>query len=89
MADTTGRRLILKDKTTVEDGVAGFADGFLWLYFTGYTIAEAAAVFADPNKTGIIVFQYGNMKDRYEGFTNCKTVQMNGDGKISVCMTKP
>ena len=31
MADTTGRRLILKDETTIEDGEAGYAGGFLWL----------------------------------------------------------
>ena len=84
----TGRRLILKDNTTIENGEAGYAGGFLWLYFKGYTIAEAAAIFTDPEKTGKIVFQYGQMEDIYEDYTDCRVLNMDGDGKISVCLTK-
>ena len=84
----TGRRLILNDKTVIENGEAGYDAGFLWLRFNGYTIADAAVMFSDPGKTGKIIFQYGNMEDTYEGFTDCRTVQIDVDGKISVCMTK-
>ena len=84
----TGRRLILMDGTTIENGEAGYAGGFLWLYFTGYTIAEAAGIFTDPEKTGRIVFQYGQMEDTYDGYTDCRALNMDGDGKVSVCLTK-
>jgi hypothetical protein len=85
---TTGRRLILKDNTTIEDGKAGYADGFLWLWFSGYTLQQAAAIFFDPSKTETIVFQYGGMQDEYTGFTDCRTLTTNADGEISVCMVK-
>ena len=88
MAGTTGRRLILKDNTEIENGEAGYSGGFLWLYFTGYTFAEAAGMAADPEKTGVIIFQYGQMEDRYEGYTDCRVLQIDGDGNISVCLAK-
>ena len=83
----TGRRLILKDQTTFENGEAGYAQGFLWLYLPGCTIAEAALVFTDPEKTDVILFQYGEMEDRYEHFTDCRSILTDGD-RISVCMEK-
>jgi len=89
MADTTGRRLILKDGTTIEDGEAGYAGGFLWLYFTGNTVSEATAVFSDPKKTGTIKFQYGTMEDIYDGYTDFRNIMTDADGNLSVCMTKP
>lgn len=83
----TGRRLILKDQTAIENGEAGYSDGFLWLYLPGYTVAEAAPLFIDPEKTDLIIFQYGEMEDRYEGFTVCRNIVTDGD-RISVCMVK-
>ena len=83
----TGRRLILADQTTIENGEAGYAQGFLWLYLPGYTIAEAALTFTDPEKTDVILFQYGEMEDVYTGFTVCTRLAADDDG-ISVCMTK-
>ena len=83
-----GRRLILNDGTTIEDGVAGYAEGFLWLRFPGYTMQQAALLFFDPNKTARIIFQYGEMQDEYNGFTTCRTLTMDADGLMSVCMVK-
>ena len=83
----TGRRLILADQTTIENGEAGYAQGFLWLYLPGYTVADAALVFTDPEKTEEIIFQYGQMEDRYEGYTDCRSILTDGD-RISVCMAK-
>jgi hypothetical protein len=85
---TEGQRLILADGTTLENCVAGYAEGFLWLYLTGYTIQQAAALFFDPAKTAHIVFQYGDMKDEYTGFTDCRTLTTNTDGQVSVCMAR-
>lgn len=83
-----GKRLILNDETVIEDGQAGYSQGFLWLYFTGYTMPEAGAIFFDPLKTDKIIFQYGEMEDVYEHFTSCTNLMIDSDGLISVCMTK-
>ena len=81
-------RLILSDGTIIENGTAGFAQGFLWLWFTGYTFAEAAGMFTDPGKTARIIYEYGEMKDEYAGFINCVTIQIDADGRVSVCLKK-
>lgn len=83
-----GLRLILNDGTIIEEGSAGYAQGFLWLYFTGYTFLETAMIFSDKTKTQHIVFQYGEMQDVYDGFTECVNVNIDIDNKISVCLTK-
>jgi len=83
-----GRRLILNDAITIEDGTAGESQGFLWCWFTGYTMQEAAVIFFDPENTQKIVFQYGGMEDTYEGYTECRVLSQDTDGKISVCMAR-
>lgn len=83
-----GRRLILNDGTEIEDGEAGYSEGALWCWFREYTMAEASAIFFDKEKTKVIRFQYGEDEDRYEGFTECRRLMEDEDGKISVCMTK-
>ena len=83
-----GQRLILNDGTTIEDGRAGYAQGFLWLHFTGYTLQQAAEMFFDTSKTSRIEFQYGDMEDVYEDFTNCINLYIDVDGVVSVCMTR-
>ena len=82
-----GRRLILNDGTVIEDGEAGSADGVLWCWFRGYTMAQAAAIFLDPEKTAVIIFQYGEDEDRYEGYTECLRLMDDG-GRVSVCMAR-
>lgn len=83
-----GQRLVLNDETVIENGRAGYSQGFLWCFFTGYTLPQAAALFFDPAKTSRIVFQYGEMEDVHEGFTNCTNINIDFDGRVSVCMTK-
>lgn len=84
----TGRRLILNDGTVIENGEAGYSQGFLWLWFSGYTLPEAARMAFDPYTMLKIIYQYGEMQDEYTDYTNCITLQIDVDGKISVCMTK-
>lgn len=81
-------RLILMDSTELENGKAGYADGRLWLTVVGMTLPEAAAIFFDPTKTGVIVFEYGEMRDTYEGYTVCVSLSVDSDGTISVCMVR-
>ena len=83
-----GQRLLLNDGTVIEDGQAGYSEGFLWLFLTGYTIAQAAILFCDPSKTERIVFQYGEMEDEYEGYTNCTRLLADADGRVSVCLIR-
>lgn len=84
----TGRRLILADGTTIEDGEAGQAAGFLWLYIPGLNMREVADTVLDEEKTAEIRFEYGEMADTYTGYTECRSINRDWDGRISVCMVK-
>lgn len=83
-----GRQLLLNDGTIIPNSEAGLASGFLWLWFTGYTLPEAASVFFDASKTAKIVFQYGDMETTWEGFTVCTNLGIDPDGLVSVCLTR-
>lgn len=69
-----GRRLILaagsEHEVALEGSEAGFADGVLWLYLVEVTLPEAFALLSVPDNTAAIIYQYGEMEDRYEGFGN-------------------
>ena len=82
-----GRRLVLNDGTEIENGEAGYANQRLWCFLPGYTIQAAAAIFFDAGKTAKIVFQYGEMQDEYNGFTNCVNL-MQEETRVCVCLTK-
>jgi hypothetical protein len=83
-----GRNIVLNDGTVIPGGECGYSDGFLWCWLNGYTMQQAASLFFDPAKTSRIVFNYGEMQDVYEGFTNCINLNVDHDGKVSVCLTK-
>ena len=84
----SGRRLVLADETTSENGEAGYAGGYLWCYVSGMAMDKAARIFCDPKKTAVIRFQYGDLEDAYAGYTQCQNISMDADGQISVCMVK-
>ena len=80
-------RLILKNGLTIENGRAGLATGSLVLYFSGYTMAQAAALMIDhPEITGKIIFQYGEDEDVYTGYTDCSNLGRDEDGEITVIL---
>ena len=83
-----GRRLILADGTEIENGRCGYKDGHLWCRITGYSMQGASTIFFDPEKTNRIEYEYGEMKDTHEGFTNCVNLFVDEDGMVSVCMTR-
>lgn len=83
-----GQRLIFDDGTVIEDGRCGYSDGHLWCWITGYTMQQAAAVFFDPEKTAKIVYEYGEMSDEYDGYTNCTSLMINNDGQVSACLVR-
>lgn len=82
-----GQRLILADGTVLEDCQAGLADGFLWCWITNMSMAEAAQIFLDPAKTRTIVFEYGEMSDTFDGFTQCINMMVRQD-ETAVCLVK-
>lgn len=77
-----GRRLILNpgaDEVILENSEAGCADGVLWLYIRDVPLVQAFGLVSDPAKTQSIRFQYGDMEDRFEGFTRPVGIIDNGD----------
>lgn len=83
----TGRRLVLNDGTTIENGDAGYSSGYLWMWVPDMTMQEAAKTFLDPEKTKKVIFEYGEMADTYEGYTACTHLSVT-DGKVTICLTK-
>ena len=81
-----GVRLIM-GTVTIENGEAGLADNLLRLWIPGMSMMQAARIVFDSEKTKRIVFEYGEMQDVYEGYTECENI-MNDEGVISVCMRK-
>lgn len=84
----TGRRLILNDGTELENGEAGYSDNTLWCYVPGISMQQAAALFFDQEKTAKIVFQYGEMQNVYEGYTD-PAIIMQADNQIKIALKKP
>lgn len=82
-----GRRLILNDGTVWEGSECGWAQGFLWLFLHGIGIEEAEPVIRNPEATEKIVFEYGEMRDEYDGYTRVKVIQEEDYG-CSVCLTR-
>jgi hypothetical protein len=48
---------------------------------------EAAEIVFDPEKTGKIVFEYGEMSNEYYRFTVCTNLFVE-DEKISACLKR-
>ena len=68
--DSGKRKVVLADGTElITDEGAGAASGALWCWLHDITIAEAAALFLDPEKTREIRFIYGKLMDVFDGFT--------------------
>ena len=83
-----GQRIVFNDGTTVENGIAGYSEGCLWLTLPGYSMQQAAAVAFDSGKTDHIVFQYGDMQDVYDNYTECVNIHSDYDGLVSVCLKR-
>lgn len=71
------RKLVLNDGTVFEDGECGYAEHTLWCYVKNCTMAEAFAVFSDPNKTQEIKFIYGTKEVTYVGFTEMNLIKVS------------
>ena len=83
------RKIVLNDGTEIDGGTAGISSGGgLWIYFTGYTMMQAAMMFLDPQKTAKITFIGGDSEAVYEGYTNCVNMSLDETGQFHICMTR-
>lgn len=85
-----GRKVILNPGTreiVLEEAELGYAGGVLWLYIRGRTMAQTFALLSDAANTAIIEFRYGEMADRFEGYTRLTCV-MERDGLVSASLEK-
>lgn len=85
-----GRRLILNpgpNQIELPGSEAGYAEGVLWLYLRGLTLAQAFAVLSDPANTAVIRYEYGEMEDIFEGFKHLTTL-MEREGEVSAALKK-
>lgn len=79
--ESMARAVVLADGTKLyTDEGAGAASGALWCWLHDITIAEAAALFLDPEKTRVIKFVYGQYMDVFEGFTTVLCFQKTERG---------
>lgn len=83
----TGRRLILANGSIYENAEAGYADGFLLLFMRKtITLHDAANIFFNHENTNLIVFEYGEMEDRFENFTHVVNLMENADEEVTVAL---
>ena len=64
------QQIILSDGTVLNNCGAGFDDFSLWIY-PAMTMKEAADLFLDEEKTGVIIHRRGEDQTTYTGFTDC------------------
>ena len=82
-----GQRLILPNGRILEGARAGLADGFLWLWIPGITMAQGAEIAFDPTALQHIIYQYGDMEDYFDGYTVCRNLMDYGD-EIAIRLVK-
>lgn len=80
-------QLILNDGTELLTSGAGAADGHLWIYDLSLSMADAATIFADPEKTSKITVHYQDdlPDDVFEGFTTLRGIMADENG-LKVCL---
>ena len=83
-----GQRLIFADGSEIEGAACGYSDGCLWCWLPNYTMQAALLIFFDPEKTARIVYEYGAMHDVYNGFTECVSLFIDADSRVSGCLKR-
>lgn len=73
-------RLILADGTVLENSRCGFADGTLWCWISGLTMADCFSIFSNPDNVRTITRLYQTVGYRYTGFINIDTIKRGTDG---------
>lgn len=83
-----GRKVVMADGTELLDAEIGYTDQHIWCFLKNVTFPEAYDLFSDPLKTQVLIFDYGDMQDVHEGFTELHTIKKTEDG-VNVRMNKP
>ena len=83
-----GRRVVMADGTELIDATIGYANRHIWCYLQNITLPVAYDLFSDPQKIGTLVFDYGDMQDVYEGFTELHTIQRSENG-VDIRLDRP
>ena len=83
----TGRRLIFANGIVWENTELGASDGTLWLFLNGITLMQALPVITNQNATMEITFEYGEMSDKYTGYTHLKNIMEDSTG-CQACLIK-
>lgn len=82
-----GRRIVMADGTELMDAEIGYANRHIWCHLKNITLPMAYDLFSNPQKTGTLIFDYGDMRDVYEGFTQVNTIKISEYG-VDVRMDK-
>lgn len=85
-----GRAVVLRPgehEIILEEAELGYSGGVLWLYIRGRTMPQTFALLSDTANTAIIEFRYGEMADRFEGYTRLTAI-MERDGLVSASLEK-
>lgn len=75
-----GRRIVMADGTELMDSEIGYSNQHIWCFLKNITLPVAYDLFSNPQKTGTLIFDYGEMQDVYEGFTQINTIKISEDG---------
>lgn len=82
--------VFLADGTRISAS-GGAADGFLWIWTDdgSLSIADAAALFSQPDKVGRIRYVRGPEQETvWTGYTRLITLQRDDDDKLSIRLRK-
>ena len=81
-------RLTMNDGTVIEGGQAFLVGGMLRCFFVGYSMREAVDIFLDPLKTSRIIYSDGRNEEIFEGYTDCRSAEIDMEECLHVGMKK-
>lgn len=79
-------RVILADGTVINDCTIGITASGIWINARGMDIVRAAQLFSDPKRTQTMRFEYGDMYDEVEGFTQVSVFNCDDPQVIKIRM---
>ena len=80
-------RVVLADETILNDCTIGITNNGIWIFTRGVDVLTCATLFGDPAKTETMRFEYGDMYDELEGYTQISVINCENPGAIRIRMT--
>ena len=84
----SGRRIAMNDGTIYEDSEIGYSNDTIWCFISNHTIVEVFSDFSDRSKIARLTFQYGEMEDTYENYTELGAFIQNGS-QVQIQLKQP